>query len=309
MTQRSPTDALIARNGAWLVLIASLAFATSAPLSRLASPAHPLAIAFGRVAIAALVLGLSWGRAGLLEALSRLRWAQRLRAFVAGALLAAHFALFQWGLQQTSLAAAVSLVSLEPLSVVLSAWLFFGVKPHRLEKIGVLTATLGAVVVASGAGEGDHRALGDVLVLGAVVLFGLYVASARGLRDAIEPAHYAPIVYASAALTLAPSLLFLESSAEARIWPLPANALWTILALGLVPTVIGHTLVQAGARTLSPSLVALVCPGETLGSIAIGFLLWRKPPTLIEAVGGLVILAGCLIAIHAQRIQRPTAEL
>lgn len=291
------------------MLIASLAFSTSAPMSRLASPAHPIVIAFGRVTIAAMVLGLSWGRRGLLGAVARLTPLEKLRAFAAGALLAAHFALFQWGLQQTSLAAAVSLVSLEPLSVVLAAWAFFGVKPHRLEKIGVVTATLGAVVVASGAGEGDHRALGDVLVLGAVVLFGLYVASARGLKDAIQPAHYAPIVYASAALSLAPTLFFLQPQPDAQIWPLPTSSLVTIVALGLVPTVIGHTLVQAGARTLSPSLVALVCPGETLGSIAIGFVMWRKPPSLIEALGGLVILAGCLVAIHAQRIQRSAAEV
>jgi drug/metabolite transporter (DMT)-like permease len=85
------------------------------------------------------------------------------------------------------------------------------------------------------------------------------------------------------------------------LWPLPADSLAAIAALGLIPTVVGHTLVQAGARTLSPSLVALVCPGETLGSIAIAMVVWRKPPTIEEAIGGAVILAGAVIAIRAQR--------
>lgn len=221
---------------------------------------------------------------------------RRARVFLAGALLAAHFALFQWGLDRTSLAAAVSLVSLEPLSVVLSAWLFFRIEPRRVEKIGVLVATAGAVLVGSAAGEGEHDATGDLFVLGAVVLFGLYVSSARSLRTELPAMHYAPLVYAAAGVCLSIVLPFLPVGGGV-IWPLPTTSLMAIVALALVPTTIGHTLVQAGARTLSPSLVALVCPGETLGSILISALAFGRMPTAAEAGGGALILAGALIAM------------
>ena len=62
---------------------------------------------------------------------------QRLGIALAGVLLAAHFGLFVWGLQRTSLPAAVSLVSLEPLAVVMTAWLLHGVRPRPLEQAGV----------------------------------------------------------------------------------------------------------------------------------------------------------------------------
>lgn len=283
-----------------LVLAASLAFATSSPLSRLARPAHPFLIACCRVALAALLLAV-FDLGGVARAFHALTGPQRARVLLAGALLGAHFALFQWGLDETSLAAAVSLVSLEPISVVLSAWVLFGIAPRRLERISVLVATAGAVIIAQGAGAGEHRLKGDLLVLGAVILFGLYVASARALRDVIAAKHYAPLVYAAAALSLLVTLPFVPQSSSALIWPLSTDSILAIVALALIPTALGHTLVQIGARTLSPSLISLVCPGETLGSIAIGLALFAKPPSLIEAVGCAVILVGASLGVISQR--------
>ena len=286
--------------GYGLVLLASIAFATSPPLSRLARPAHPVLIACFRVALAALVLA-AFDVKGVARAWRDLDGRKRARVALAGVLLGVHFALFQWGLDETSLPAAVSLVSLEPLSVVLSAWVLFGIAPKRLERLGVLVATAGAVIIGQGAGEGEHRLKGDLLVLGAVVLFGLYVASARALRGAIEARHYVPLVYAAAAVTLLLTLPFVPTSAEARFWPLGMGSIAALCALALIPTAVGHTLVQRGARTLSPSLIALTSPGETLGSIVISMILFAKLPTLLEAAGCAVILCGALLAIRAQR--------
>ncbi len=282
------------------LLVASLAFATSSPLARLARPAHPLLIAFGRVAIAAIVLA-ALDVPGLVRSARALTKRQRAGVALAGALLGAHFGLFQWGLDETSLPAAVSLVSLEPLAVVLTAWIVFGIAPRPLERVGVLVATAGAVWVSRGAGEGDHHLFGDALVLGAVLLFGFYVACARGLRDALPVQHFAPLVYLVAALVLAAPLPWLTATEEAQLWPLSSWSLLMIAGIGLVPTVVGHTLLQKAARTLSPSLVALVCPGETLGSIALGFVLLGGGPSWTEAVGACVILAGAGLAIAAQR--------
>lgn len=303
----SSAPATDTRGAVLLVVVASLAFATSSPLARMARPAHPLAIAFGRVLFASIALGVSDPR-GLARSLRALSPRERALVLGAGLLLGAHFALFQWGLDATSLAAAVSLVSLEPLSVVLSAWAAFGISPRPLERVGVLLATIGAVVVAQGAGHGEHRATGDLLVLASVALYGLYVSLARGLRDALPARHYAPLVYAGAAVGLGAALPFAPSTATSIVWPLPVTSLVVIGLIGLVPTVIGHTLVQTGARTLSPSVVAVVSPGETLGSIAIAAAALHTVPTLLEAAGGVVILGGATLAMLAQRARAPVAS-
>jgi drug/metabolite transporter (DMT)-like permease len=306
MTSPRSAPATTGVRGLWPVLVASVAFATSSPLARLARPAHPLIIACGRVAIAALVLGL-WDPGGLVASARALSPSDRRKVILSGALLGGHFGLFQWGLDQTSLAAAVALVSLEPLAVVLTAWGIFGIAPRRLEGAGVVVATGGALIVSRGAGEGDHRIFGDLLVLGAVVLFGFYIAAARGLRDALPARHYAPLVYGVAAVVLALVLPFAEDGPSARRWPIEAGSLAMIGLIGLVPTVIGHTTIQVAARRLSPSMVALVCPAETLGSLLLGFILLGGAPTWIEATGAGVILLGAGLAILGQRAEQGEA--
>jgi drug/metabolite transporter (DMT)-like permease len=285
-------------SAALFVIFAGTAFSTASPLARWARPVHPLVIAFGRLAIAAVVLMALENRA-IVAAVRGLAFRQRAIVLLAGALLGAHFACFLWGLDHTSLPAAVSLVSLEPLSVVVCAWALLGVSPSRPEQIGVALATVGAVVVARGAGIGEHRLAGDLVVIAAVVLFGLYLAVARALKDALPARSYAALVYTSAAIVLALVLAAAPVAFEAPAWPPPARGFVAIAALGLVPTVLGHTAVQTASRTLPPAIVALACPGETLGGIAIGAALMGAVPTPNELLGAAIIVAGSALAIVA----------
>jgi len=279
------------------VLVAGTAFSLASPLARYARPMHPMVIAFGRVALAAVILA-AFDPSGIVRSAKALSARHRLAVFGAGVLLAAHFALFLWGLDATSLPAAVSLVSLEPFSVVLCGWAIHGLRPKRLELLGVIAATVGAVIVARGVGAGDHRLLGDVLVLLAVILFGFYVSVARVVRDALPAPHYAPLVYGVAALVLA---LAMPLSVRSGAWGLEPHSLVALVLLAIIPTVIGHTLVQTAARHLSPSTIALVPPGETLGGILIGAIALRAIPTRYELIGALVILVGSAIAIAGTR--------
>lgn len=282
-----------------LIVIASIAFATSGPLGKIAATVPAIAVAAMRTGLAAIVLALIDVR-GFIAALRGLDRKQRIGVLVAGALLGGHLALFLAGLASTSLAAAVSLVSLEPLAVVLAAFIAFRLRPTRLELAGLLVATAGAFVVASGAGAGEHRLSGDLIVLVAVALFGAYVASARGLRDALPATPYAAAVYGTSALVLLPVAIPLMIAAEKPSF----EASSAILGLALIPTLVGHTIVQRAAREAPPALVALVCPGETLGAIAIGALFMRTPPTLREGIGAAIVLAGATLAILGQRPPR-----
>lgn len=283
------------RSAVVFVLFASAAFATSGPLARFARPVHPIVIAFGRVAIAAVLL-LAIDLPGAARAVARLSTRQRATIVAAGALLAAHFALFLWGLDRTSLPAAVSLVSLEPLSVVVCAWVLFGLRPSRREQAGLVLASGGALLVARAAGTGEHSLAGDLMVLGCVFLYGLYVAVARALGSALPGRVYAALVYAGAAIFLGASLPLLPDAAASG-WPPPVHAALAIVALALIPTVIGHTAVQSAASRFPPAVVALVSPGETLGGIALGAALHGAVPTRTEIAGALIILLGTTLAI------------
>jgi drug/metabolite transporter (DMT)-like permease len=285
-----------AKSAAFFVVFTGAAFSVASPLARWARPADPLVVAFGRIVVAAVVL-VGLGPGAVVSALRGLSARQRATVFLAGALLAVHFACFLWGLDHTSLPAAVSLVSLEPLGVVVCAWALLGVAPSRPEQIGVVLATAGAVVVAQGAGQGEHRLVGDLAVLAAVVVFGLYLTVARALKDVLPARSYAALVYTAAALVLAVILAGAPTAFAPPAWPLGARGLVAIAALGLVPTVIGHTAVQTASRSLPPAIVGLVSPCETLGGIAIGAALMGAVPSATELCGAAIILAGSAAAI------------
>lgn len=272
--------------------MAALAFATSGPLGKVAWDVPAVVIACARTGIAAVILALVAPRI-LARSLRALTHRQRGAVAVAGVLLGAHFALFFGGLATTSFAAAVALVSLEPIAVVLAAFFAFGIRPTPREQLGLLVATAGAVVVASGAGVGEHRLVGDLMVLAAVAIYGAYVASARRLRDALPPTPYAAAVYAVSTLFLLPLAVYFGVRAGV---PRASSGL-AILGLALIPTLIGHTIVQRVARHAPPVLVALVSPGETVGSLAIGALLLHTAPTLREGLGCCLVLAGATVAI------------
>lgn len=279
-----------------LVALAACAFATASPIAKGIEGLSFAGIGAGRCAVAAVLLvavapGATWSAVRALDG--------RRRAGLAGAglLLAAHFALFLGGLLATSLPAAAALLALEPPAVVLAAWIAFGVRPTGRELAGIALATAGAAVVSRGAGSGEHRVLGDALVLGAVVLYGAYVAFARGLRDAMPTRAYAASVYTVAAVALAPLAVVFDAHGG----PLPASTWIGVAALGVVPTLLGHTLVQRAARHVSPTLVALASPGESVGSILIGTAMGHAP-TPVEWIGAAIIVAGACVTVTGSRV-------
>jgi drug/metabolite transporter (DMT)-like permease len=138
-------------------------------------------------------------------------------------------------------------------------------------------------------------------VLGAVMLYGLYISAAREYRGALPAGRYAALVYAVAALVTTAALLVAPGREGSVVWPAPAHALWAVLALALIPTVIGHTAVQAAARTTSPAIVALVSPAETLGGLLIGALWLHAWPSTAEIAGACVILGGVTLGILGAR--------
>jgi drug/metabolite transporter (DMT)-like permease len=289
-----PPSALTRRRDVARLAVAALAFATSSPLARVASGLPPVAVAALRTAIASVVL-VTAAPLTTFRGLRALNGRQSFGLFCAGSVLAGHFALFLGGLSSTSFSAAVGLLSLEPLAVVLAAWAAFGIRPVVGEWTGVFVAIAGVLVITSGAGTGEHRLLGDAMVLAAVVLYGVYVAAARALQDALPPGPYAAAVYAASAVVLLPF-----AAHAVRGIPPPSSTTWIAVALlGLVPTLVGHTLVQLAARTTPPAIVALTSPGETVGSLAIGAVFLRRSPTPTEGLGALLVVSGAVIAILA----------
>jgi drug/metabolite transporter (DMT)-like permease len=82
----------------------------------------------------------------------------------------------------------------------------------------------------------------------------------------------------------------------------PQTYLWLIL-LALVPQLLGHTTFNWALGYLSAAFVAITLLGEPIGSTLLAYLILQEKPTLLKAMGGILILAGIYIASKSEAVK------
>ena len=277
----------------WIVLLVGVAaLSWAAPLIRLAD-SPPLVVASLRMAFAALPLLAVSGlrRREELRLLARRALALLL---LAGLALAAHFGFWVASLQDTSIAASTAIVATQPLIVGLGAWLWLRERPTRALFIAIAIAAAGALLLA-GSDLGDGVSLrGDAFAALGAVFASIYLVAGRRVRARLSNVSYAALVNAIAAIAL---LAALAASGESLLgWG--AEAYSFIVLLALVPQLMGHGALTWALGSLPAAVVAVAVLGEPVGATAIGATLLGERPTLIEALGAALLLAGVYVALR-----------
>jgi drug/metabolite transporter (DMT)-like permease len=275
----------------FLLAIGILAVSTSAPLVHFAAPAPPLLVASVRVTLAAIVL-LAVSARGL-RAVLVLPAREKLFVVSSGILLGAHYAVWIASLYYTSTAASVALVATQPVFAGLMAWIFLGEGIARREVIGIAIAAIGCALLAGGdlTGAGRDALFGDGLALAGAVTAAGYFIVGRRLRDAVSLGAYLAVVNAIAAVLLV---------AAAAVADTPLRGFgteeYTAMALcALIPSLIGHSLLNWTVRRVRVHLVALAILGEPIGASVLSWLFFREVPPSNAVLGGAVILVGIAI--------------
>jgi len=216
-----------------------------------------------------------------------------------GLFLGLHFATWIASLGYTSVASSVVLVSMGPLFVGLGSWLFLRERPSLLMAAGILLAAVGSVIISWGDfGQGQDQLLGDLLALAGAVMVAGYLMIGRRVRGHCSLTAYIAPVYGVAMLTL----LALVLVGRRPMFGFSLAAYGWMLALGLVPQLIGHSTLNWALRHLSATFVAIVTLAEPVGSGLLAYLLLGEAVTWTTAVGGLLILIGIYIASRAEMV-------
>jgi drug/metabolite transporter (DMT)-like permease len=275
-----------------------IAVSTAATLIRLAQQeAHSLVIAAWRLTLATLVLApIVWvTRRSELRTLTRREWGYALGA---GLLLALHFAAWITSLAYTSVVASVVLVTINPIFVGLASHLLLRERLSGEMIVAIVVTIAGSVLVGvSDLKEDAHRLWGDVLALVGAMAASGYFLIGRRLRARLSLLAYVFPVYSTAALVL--MLVVLPSGLPV----LPHHRetwLWlSLLALG--PQILGHSSLNWALRYLSATYVTIVVLAEPIGATLLAWWLLKEQPSYWVAAGGGLILAGIVIASHAER--------
>lgn len=284
-----------------VLIVGVIAISWAAPLIRLAEPAPALTIAALRLVFSAppmlLTAFVTRDRAP-----SRLSGRDRWLLLVSAVALAAHFAFWVESVQRTSILASVVLVTMQPLFVAVGAWAFLGERPTRPVVAGIILGVAGAgLLVGSGASDAGTLS-GNVFALIGGVMSSVYLVVGRGARRRMSTAAYGAVVYSLTAAMLVALALVTATPLGGQ----PASAYGYIVLLALVPQLIGHNAMNWALGSLSAAVVAVAILGEPVGSALIAAALLGEVPTLLEALGGAVVLAGVYVALRGERRREPS---
>jgi drug/metabolite transporter (DMT)-like permease len=286
-----------------------LSVSTAAIFIRLANDAaggggvgFSLFLAASRMILASIVLIPNWFRLGAERAPIR---AYSL-AIGAGIALACHFSTWIVSLSYTSIAAATTLVTTNPLWVSLVGWWWFGEKPSRMTFFGIFTALAGGILITLGTGDSGQEyanpLLGNSLALVGAWTVSLYLLLGRSARRAgLLLGSYITIAYSTAALFLLPLPLL----AGGNYGGYSGEVYTYVLLLAIFPQSIGHTSFNWALRHVSPTIVTSVILFEPIAASMLGVLIFQEIPSVAVIYGGGILLIGVGLAIAGTRETSP----
>jgi drug/metabolite transporter (DMT)-like permease len=274
----------------FLIPIGVLAVSTASIFIKLCD-APALIIATYRMVFASLILlpyalhkkaGRSWGR-------KEIGW-----LILSGLFLSLHFAFWIASLKYTSVASSVVLVSTHPIFVGIGSRLFLRERMGFYLILGIILSVLGGAFISYGDTSLSEKALmGDGLaLLGAIAASGYFLVG-RKMRKSQDLFSYILPVYSTAALAL---IVFSLAFQEA-FWGYSPSTYVYLLLLALIPQLIGHTTFNWALKYLPASMVAITVLGEPVGSTVLAYFILGEGLTSWKVLGGMLILAGILIAL------------
>jgi drug/metabolite transporter (DMT)-like permease len=299
--------------GLGLALLSSVTFATSGTFARSLIDAgwSANAAVTARVAVAAVVLAAPglWSLRGRWHALRRNMGMIGLFGLLA---VAGAQACFFNAVRYLPVGVALLLEYLGIILVVGWMWLVHGQRPRRLTILGSAAAILGLFFVLDLIGKGGLDPVGVLWGLGAAVgLATYYVLSARG--DSGLP----PVALASGGMAVGAVAL----TALGLLGALPLHATfgdvdlagyrmsWVVpvAGLSLVAAVVSYIAGIGAARILGARLSSFVGLTEVMFAVLIAWLVLGELPTVIQLLGGVLIVAGVAL-VRLDELSRGPAE-
>jgi drug/metabolite transporter (DMT)-like permease len=292
-----------------LKLIAGLglslvALAMAPNLIRVAEEAPPAAMAFWRLLVGTAVflpISLRKGGIGVLRSMP-----SRAPAFalLSGMLLSLHYVIWALAVERTTIGQAAFLLLIQPLMTAIAAHFLLKERLHVWNHLALGISLVGAWLIsrADFLGEGLHMA-GNLLALVAAFFNMAYLLGGRfarrdGRGGSLAILHYLPQLYFWAMLaSLLAALVMGEQMTGYR------TETWlALLGLGLIPTVIGHSLLNWAMRhTTALSVNMGVSLGPVVATIIAWFWLGEEPARGLMQGAPFLIAGAWLCGIRPPR--------
>lgn len=214
-------------------------------------------------------------------------------------------------IQRMPVAIALLVQYLAPVMLVALAWLRTRRAPSRPVLWGSAISVIGLVLVVDIAGA-SFDVMGVVFSLAAAVCLGAYFLLSERTGDDVPP-----LVLAGgglfvgallvAVLTLLGVLPFIAPAVDVQLAGITAPWYVPLLWVILISTALSYALGVLAVSRLGSRVASFVGLSEVLFAVLIAWLVLAEAPTIVQAIGGVLIVAG-VVLVRADRSAEAQGE-
>lgn len=222
-----------------------------------------------------------------------------------GSMLALHFLLWMDSLNYTSVASSTMIMALEPVFIMLGAYIFYKEKTAAAAMLGMAVAIGGVVLIGWGdIGISADNLKGDLLSIGGTAAVAVHLLVGQKLVIRMPSYLYSLIVFVAAAVVFAVYNLLMGIS----FFHYPSKEWGIFILLAVVPTVFGHILFNWLLQYVSATTVSMNILGEPVGASILAFLLLGEQLKALQWAGGLLVMLGLGVYLYTGRKKVAQAE-
>jgi drug/metabolite transporter (DMT)-like permease len=254
----------------------------------------PFTSAFWRVflALPALYIWMRWSERDLDPALAA-KASFSLPILLAGLAFTGDLLFWHVSIMTTSVANATFFATTAPIWVIAFGWLLFRQRVGAGVLAGLAFCLVGgAALLARTLQIHPSGAPGDIEGLATGVFFGLYFLAVQAAR---RDASAARVTFEQTVITAA-GLFLVAACVERSLLPHSLVGVLALLGMAWISHAGGQGLLAVALGRLPAAFSSLVIFLEAVAAAAFGFLLLGEPVSLVQALGGLLILAGIFVA-------------
>lgn len=224
----------------------------------------------------------------------------------AGLFLAMHFGFWFTSLQLTSVASSTVILALQPLVAMVAAYLLYKEKVSARMITAVFISFFGVVLISWGDFSfTDLSAIfGNILsFLGVMAVVAYFLIGQNTVRNLTHWV-YSFLVFSIAGIFL---LIYNIVTGTELIRYEPRE--WSLfLLLAILPT-IAHVIFNYLLNELSPTTVSMAMLLEPVGASFLAYFILSESLTLLQVVGGLIVLTGVYFFLFSQHRERHARAL
>lgn len=278
-----------------VLVVALLAVSTSSIIARFLPEVSSIVISLWRLVFASIAVWLY----SIFKTQSKIKKQNIIPFVLSGFLLCLHFVCFYQAVKLTSIANATLLGITAPMFTLLIERFVFKRIFKKIVFIGFTVALVGTIMITGmNFSLTTDSELGKLYGLAAALCIAIVYLLANKIRTDTSTVSYTRLLYLIAAM-----LLFVIATTNGEnIFELNKSDYLWLLALGLIPTILGHSLLYYGIKFTSPTIIASVPLGEPVIASILAWMIFLEKVPFITLAGGILILFGVyLIIVNSPR--------